>query len=133
MHRLRSQVRGLYVEDPSDLPSNVDRPYAIERTVPRYSFFAIVELTESENTMCIVASVNEISHKGCYVYTPSTLGVGTILKLVISRDQDTFISNGKVLYVRDRIGMGIAFIDTPEEQLEILDAWLAGLSSKFGL
>jgi len=120
------------LEDPSDLPSDVERPYGTERTVPRYSFFAMVELTENESTMCIVASVNEISHKGCYVYTPNTLAVNTILKLVISRDEDTFISNGKVIYVRDRIGMGIAFIDTPGEQLEILDAWLAGLSSSYG-
>ena len=63
--------------------------------------------------------------KGCYVNTPSTVAVNTVLKIVISRDGETFLTNGKVIYVHDRIGMGIVFVDPTKDQLETLNAWLA--------
>ena len=30
--------------------------------------------------------------------------------------------------LRQQIGMGVAFVDPPEEQLKTLDSWLAGLA-----
>jgi len=69
--------------------------------------------------------MTEISRKGCYVNTPSTRPVNTFLRVVISRDNETFMTNGKIIYVHERIGMGILFVDPTEDQLEILNAWLA--------
>jgi len=86
---------------------------------------AIVELVETASTMCIVGRMTGISRKGCYVNTPSTLPVNTLLKVIVSRDDGTFVTNGKVIYVHERIGMGIVFVDSTEDQLEILNAWLA--------
>jgi len=74
--------------------------------------------------MCIVGRMTEVSRKGCYVNTPSTLPVDSLLKVVISRDEETFVTNGKVIYVHDGIGMGIVFVDSTEDQLEILHSWL---------
>jgi hypothetical protein len=31
--------------------------------------------------------------------------------------------------VQEQMGMGIAFVDPPQDQLKILDSWLAGLPS----
>ena len=84
-----------------------------------------MELIETASTMCIEGRVSEISRKGCYVNTPSTLPVNTLLKVIISRDDETFTTKGKVIYVHERIGMGIIFVDSTEDQLEILNAWLA--------
>jgi len=53
--------------------------------------------------------------------------VGTVLNLQITRDQGCFSSKGKIIYVHPGIGMGVAFLETSEEQLEILDSWLVGL------
>jgi hypothetical protein len=113
------------MEDSSHLTSDSDCSYSIQRTVPRYSVLAIAELVETGGTMCVVGRMTEISRKGCYVNTPSTVAVNTVLKIVISRDGETFLTNGKVIYVHDRIGMGIVFVDPTEDQLEILQAWLA--------
>jgi hypothetical protein len=99
--------------------------YSIQRTVPRYSVLAVAELVETEGTVCIVGRMTEVSSKGCYVNTPSTLAVNSPLKLVISRDGETFITNGRVIYVHERIGMGIVFVDSAEDQLEVLTSWLA--------
>ena len=93
--------------------------------MPRYSVLAVAELRESGGTACIVGRMTEVSRKGCYVNTPSTLPLNSPLKLVISCDDETFITNGKVIYVHERIGMGIVFVDTPEDQLSILYSWLA--------
>jgi len=47
----------------------------------------------------------------------------------ISRDQGTFVTKGKIIYVHERIGMGVVFLDPLKEQLQILDSWLAELPS----
>src|SRR6476469_1638342 len=100
--------------------------YAVQRTIPRYSVLAVAELVETASTLCIVGKMIEVSRKGCYINTTTTLPVNTVLKVVISRDGQSFVTNGKVIYVHEEIGMGVLFVDSAEEQLEILDSWLAG-------
>jgi hypothetical protein len=111
-----------YIPNP---PLDLDWSRGPQRTVPRYSVLAVAELVETGGTMCIVGRMSEISRKGCYVNTPSTLSVNTSLRVVISSDDRTFMTTGKVIYVHEGIGMGIAFVDSTEDQLEILNSWLA--------
>lgn len=99
--------------------------YSVQRTVPRYSVLAVAEVLESGGTACIVGRMTEVSRKGCYVNTPSTLPLNSTLKLIISCDGESFITDGKVIYVHDRIGMGIVFVNPPEDQLSILHSWVA--------
>ena len=96
--------------------------------MPRYSVLAVAELVETASTMCIVGRMTEVSRKGCYVNTPSTLPLDTFLKVVISCDEKTFMTNGKVIYVHEGIGMGIAFVDAAEDQMEVLNSWLVDAS-----
>jgi PilZ domain len=100
-------------------------PNGKQRMVPRYSVLAIAELAETSGTVCIVGRMTEVSSKGCYVNTPSTLPVDSILKVVISRDEETFLTNGRVIYVHEGIGMGIVFVDPAGDQQKILTSWLA--------
>jgi PilZ domain len=95
---------------------------------PRYTFLALVELTDTVGVMCIEGRMREISSKGCYVNTPSTFPPSTPLKVVISRDEETFTSNGEVVYVHEGIGMGLVFVDATTDQVETLHSWLAGLA-----
>jgi hypothetical protein len=108
--------------------SDSNWPHGAQRTVPRYSIIAVAELVETASTMCIEGRMTEISRKGCYVNTPSTLPVDTLLKVVVSCDDSTFMTNGKVIYVHEGIGMGIVFVDSTEDQLEVLNSWLADAS-----
>jgi hypothetical protein len=94
---------------------------------------AVAELVEPASTMCIVARMTEVSRNGCYVNTPSTLPADTSLKVVISCDERTFMTNGKVIYVHEGIGMGIAFVDSTEDQLEVLNSWLADATGTHAL
>jgi hypothetical protein len=110
-------------------PTQQNPPFREHREVPRYSFIADVDLNEPSTDTHISCRVSEISRKGCYVDVLNPLPVGTSIQIKISRDQGTFSSNGRIIYVQPGMGMGVAFVEIPADQLKILDAWLAELKS----
>jgi hypothetical protein len=110
-------------------PSNPGGPFKEHREVPRYTFIAHIELLEPRTDMRIKARISEISRKGCYVDVLVTLPVGTLLNMRISCDQGAFESQSQVVYVQEGMGMGVKFVAPAEDQLKILDAWLADFSS----
>jgi hypothetical protein len=109
-------------------PSVSKVPYHENRSVPRYPLIATVEILEAASEMRLSGRLSEISRKGCYVDVLNTLPAGTIIQLRVSRDQGTFVTAGKIIYVQEGMGMGVAFTDPAEEQMKILDAWLAELA-----
>ena len=109
-------------------PMNAPESPREHRTVPRYSFIATVDIIEPTADVCISGRVSEISRKGCYVDILNTLPKDTLVRIRVVRDQGTFDSAGKIIYVLDRMGMGVAFLDPPADQLQILDSWLIELS-----
>jgi hypothetical protein len=109
----------------SSLPAST--AYAEQRIVPRYTVAAFAEVTDTATETCIRGRITEISSKGCYIDSLNTLPVGTPLDLYIFHDRGTFATKGKVLYVREQIGMGVLFLDLPKDQSEGLDSWLDGL------
>jgi hypothetical protein len=117
---------------PSKTSSDSSKRYftfAERRKAPRYGLVAIAELTDAGDAKMLSAKVTEVSRTGCYVDSPKTFPVGTSLKVIISRDQRTFVAKADVIHVQEQMGMGIAFVDPPQDQLKILDSWLAGLPS----
>lgn len=113
--------------DSTNLQTKPVTPYTQRRALPRYMFTASADLLDTSNAMKISGRVAEISRKGCYVDLLNAPPPGTLLKIKIYRDAGTFETGGKVVYIHERIGMGVAFMDTTEDQLKILDAWLAEL------
>jgi PilZ domain len=115
------------MSNPSDPPSDA-RPPNARRTVPRYSLIVSVDIVEPASDLHLSGRVSEISRKGCYVDILNTLPVGTLIRLRMSRDQGDFSTLGAVIYVQEGVGMGVAFQDTPADQMNTLDAWLAELN-----
>lgn len=113
----------------SDTPSSSEAQYREKREVPRFSFIATVTIVEPATEMRISGRISEISRKGCYVDVLNTLPVGTPIQLAVSRDQGSFTTPGRIIYVQEGIGMGVAFVGVTEDQLKILDTWLAEMSS----
>jgi hypothetical protein len=103
-------------------------PHPTRRTVPRYSLIASAEIIEPTSGVRISGRISEISRKGCYVDILNTLPTETRILVRISRDQGAFESGGKIIYVQEGMGMGVAFLDPSAEQLNTLDSWLAELS-----
>jgi PilZ domain len=110
----------------SDQPS--DPSFANRRTVPRYPLIATAEILECVSEMRLSGRLSEISRKGCFVDVLNTLPPGTMIQLRVSRDQGTFVTSGRIIYVQEGMGMGVAFVDPPADQLQILNAWLSELS-----
>jgi PilZ domain len=102
--------------------------YSVRRTVPRFSLIASAEIIEPASGLRIPGRISEVSRKGCYVDLLNTLPAGTNIVVRISRDQGNFESQGKIIYVQESMGMGVAFLDPPADQLKILDSWLAELA-----
>jgi hypothetical protein len=98
-----------------------------KRAVPRYSFVATTELTDTANAIRLSGRVTEISRNGCYVDVLNSLPVGTMLNLEIVCDQGRFSTKGSIIYVHPGIGMGIAFADMEAPQAKLLESWLAAL------
>ena len=100
-----------------------------KRTVPRYTFIATVDIVEPVTDTHFSGRISEISRKGCYLDILNTLPKGTVIHLMVSRDKGTFVTAGKIIYVQDGVGMGVAFTDTQPDQLAILDSWIDELKS----
>jgi len=113
----------------SDSAPESGHAFREKRSVPRYEFIASVDIAEPISDMRVSGRLSEISRKGCYVDVLNPLPVGTMIELRVSRDQGTFSTAGKVIYVQPGMGMGVAFVDPSTEQLKILDVWLAELAS----
>jgi PilZ domain len=111
--------------DPPTDPS----PHSERRAVPRYTFIATAEIIEPASGVRMAGRISEISRKGCYVDLLNTLPIGTAIQLRISRDQGAFACAAKIIYVQQGMGMGVAFHETPSDQLQILDSWLTELGS----
>ena len=105
-------------------PRGSDASYAQLRKTPRYTFAAATEMTDAEG-VCLSGRVAEISRKGCYVDILNPLPVGSLRDMHIVRGSGSFMTKGKIIYVHPGIGMGVAFIDPPRDQLKVLDFWLA--------
>jgi PilZ domain len=102
-------------------------PFREQRSVPRYSFIATVEIIEPVSDMHLNGRVSEISRKGCYLDILNTLPVGTRINLKVLRDQGTFATPGRIIYVQEGMGMGVAFVEPDVDQMQVLDLWLIEL------
>jgi hypothetical protein len=114
--------------DPGSL-SDADKAPREKRTVPRYSLIATVDVVDPVSSVRISGRISELSRKGCYVDALNNLPPQTPVNIRISRDRGTFNSPGKIIYVQETMGMGLTFVGTPDDQLKILDSWLAELTA----
>jgi hypothetical protein len=117
------------MDDSVGSPIGSPTPNRERRAVPRYILIATAEIVEPVSEVHISGRISEISRKGCYVDILNPLPVGTLIRLRVSRDQGAFSSPGKIIYIQEGMGMGVAFIDPAADQLKILESWLADLAS----
>jgi len=98
---------------------------ADRRSSPRYNLIVAATLAESGSVTRISARTSDISRTGCYVDTLTPLAKGKTLRVILTRGDETFETEGKVTYVSAGLGMGIQF-DQPvdAQQLAVLDSWL---------
>jgi hypothetical protein len=99
--------------------------YPNRRSVPRFGLIAQTDVVEPVSGLRISGRISEVSLKVCYVDVLNTLPTQTEIEIQISRDQGTFTSPGKIIYTQEGMGMGVGFLNTPADQMKVLDSWLA--------
>ena len=86
----------------------------------RFSYLKEVELEFASGKRS--ARISDISAGGCYIDTIAQVPVGEPLSLVISSSSgESMQFKGKVAYLLEGFGFGVAFVDLSDEQRDFLN------------
>jgi hypothetical protein len=106
-------------------PNHVER-----RSHPRYAFSASVEAVEAKSRTRIQGRTADLSHGGCYVDTISPFPVETTIKLRMVSENRSLDIPAKVVYALPGMGMGVMFLSTDAEQVNVVEKWIGELSGE---
>jgi PilZ domain-containing protein len=98
------------------------------RRSPRYPFYASAQITEFQRQTGMTARTSELSRHGCYMDMLNPLPLGTTVKIQLIHHEQTFETNGHVIYSQPNMGMGVAFDEIEVGQVVALEKWLSDLS-----
>jgi hypothetical protein len=126
-----ANIFATYMVDETKAPAGppAQRRDADRRTQPRYNFTADAEIIEEKSGTRTEARIADISQRGCYAETNSPFPLGTTTKIRISKGGDSFVAQARVVYSSVK-GMGLAFPDIAQEQVQILETWLGPLRER---
>ncbi|MGO9590436.1 MAG: PilZ domain-containing protein [Candidatus Acidiferrales bacterium] len=97
------------------------------RRNPRYPFMADVEIIDLESATTITARTSDFSRGGCYVDMLNPLPEDTLVRLRVTKWQQTFETQAKVVYSSVGMGMGLMFDAIEVAQRAIVERWLTQL------
>jgi hypothetical protein len=92
------------------------------RSCPSYPFSPAVEVPDLRADARIMDRLSNISWSGCYVDTIIPFAMDAPVTLIISRDNQSFKTQTKVVY--SKMGMGLLFTTAEPEQLRVLGSRL---------
>src|SRR5208282_3082390 len=111
------------------VPASASQDPKDRRKAPRYPIIADARVTDVKTETEFKTRVSELSVCGCYLDFLNPLPEGTELHLQITKDTGKFETDAKVVYSHPGMGLGILFVDTPDEQRKTLERWIADLQA----
>jgi hypothetical protein len=100
---------------------------AERRNHPRYPCTAAAEIVDTQSGARINARTADIGRGGCYVDTLNPFPAGSLVKILLTKDNQSFVAQGKVAYAAPGLGMGLMFTSADPEQLWTLQRWITEL------
>lgn len=97
---------------------------AERRHNPRYAFTAEIEIVDPESGTRITARTADFSRGGCYVDMFSPLPQDAVVKLRVTKWDQTLEAQATVAYSVVGMGMGLMFSTFDAIQLGIIESWL---------
>ncbi|HYL83080.1 MAG TPA: PilZ domain-containing protein [Candidatus Angelobacter sp.] len=94
------------------------------RRSTRFPFIAAAEVQSENNGSRLDARISDISATGCYVDTINPLPDGTLVRLKIFNEKQSFEAAATVVYSHTHLGMGLRFGEVPANSLSVLRNWL---------
>lgn len=104
---------------------NADQLASDRRQHPRYKFAAVASVLDIKSGRKIETQVGDLSLQGCYVPTPDPFPLGTITVVHIARGSVSCDVDARVVFSREKAGMGLLFTDIQANQGQILSSWVA--------
>jgi hypothetical protein len=99
-----------------------------QRSFSRYSLTASAEVIDMRSQTRINGRVSYLGRPGCYVDTLSPFVVDKDVKVRIVKDKTWISAEGRIVYSKMGMGMGMIFtVVEPADRL-ILEKWIAELS-----
>jgi PilZ domain len=109
-----------------DGTSDAGSRFAERRTAPRFKFKATIEVTDPVTKTHTSGRVTEIGQHGCFAEVANPPPVQSIVQVRIAKDKNEFKAWALVVYHRAS-GIGLHFLDTAQDQFELLTVWLENL------
>ena len=101
-----------------------------QRSFSRYSLTASAEVIDKKSQTRINGRISDLGRSGCYVDTLSPFVVDKDVKVRIVKDKTWFSAEGRIVYSKMGMGMGLIFtVVEPADRL-ILEKWIAALSGE---
>jgi hypothetical protein len=97
------------------------------RRNPRYAFTADAEIVDVGSGAKIKGHTSDFSLGGCYIDMFSPLPKGTVIKVRLTKWQQTLETQAKVVYSSVGMGMGLVFGVLDAAQQIVVESWLAQL------
>jgi len=111
---------------------SVESVPAERRTHPRYPCTAAAEIVDAGSGARINGRTSDIGRGGCYVDAINPFPAGTAVKVRLTKDNQSFVAQAKVVYAMSGLGMGLAFTSADPEQLWTLQRWITELGRTSG-
>jgi hypothetical protein len=117
------------------MPSSSKKDFYTDSTVTaerrgnlRFPFTASVEAIEPKSGTRIQGRSTDLGLGGCYVDSLNPYAVGTVVKIRITKDRESFETKAMVTFSQVGMGMGLSFIAAEPQQSQIFQRWVTQLS-----
>jgi hypothetical protein len=94
------------------------------RRAPRFPFIASAEVLSENMGSRMNSRVSDLSASGCYVDTINPLPDGTLVRVRIFTETQSFEAPARVVYSHTHLGMGLVFREVRPNSQDILQNWL---------
>ena len=99
-------------------------PAAERRQSVRFQFTASAQVVDRQTGARFTTRTTDLGPGGCFVDTLVPFPEGTVVHISLSKGQNTFETDGYVVYAQAGLGMGLAYNDLNAEQATSLRDWL---------
>jgi hypothetical protein len=99
-------------------------PAAERRQSVRFQFTASAQVVDRQTGARFSTRTTDLGPGGCFVDTLVPFPEGTIVHISLSKGQNTFETDGYVVYAQAGLGMGLAYSDLLADQAKALRDWL---------
>jgi PilZ domain len=98
---------------------------AERRAAPRYPLILSAEVVDLASGARLAARTADVSRTGCYIDTLNPVPPGSKIHVRLQHEDESFESDGRIIYISPGLGMGVAFTSSAPAQLAVLDRWLS--------